>query len=120
MRKRKFAAIKVESSGVQKTYDRPIFNPIKLNKLWRFFDWIDSVDRSKVLRLIDAHAKSINKIMNILIQVKISTEEQKSGATFLEAEQLIRACESLEHICLRGLMTVAEYTDDEAILRKKF
>jgi len=82
---------------------------------------IHSVDSKPLIDEINSQAEKNNKIQKILLEVKTSGEESKSGLE--EEEQVIKLaehCSSLKNIRLIGLMTMAPFTDDEALIRKSF
>lgn len=83
--------------------------------------FIHSVDSISLLDEIDKQAAKLGKVQKILLEVKTSFEESKSGA---EGEdnltELARHCGSLENINLIGLMTMAPFTNDEKIIRQSF
>ena len=70
---------------------------------------------------INNQAQKINKVQKILLEVKTSSEDSKSGLT-TEAEvlDLAKHCSTLSNIELVGLMTMAPFTDDVKIIRKSF
>lgn len=73
------------------------------------FDGVDSLDSLRLaVRLNDAAVK-LNKHLPVLLEVKLSTEETKSGigAESVEAAELLERLPELEHLEVRGLMTVA-------------
>jgi pyridoxal phosphate enzyme (YggS family) len=83
--------------------------------------FIHSVDSISLVDEINKQAAKFGKVQKILLEVKTSFEESKSGA---EGEdnltELARHCGSLENINLIGLMTMAPFTDDEKIIRQSF
>ncbi len=83
--------------------------------------FIHSVDSITLADEIDKQAAKLGKVQKILLEVKTSFEESKSGA---EGEDnltaLARHCGSLENINLTGLMTMAPFTNDEKIIRQSF
>ena len=83
--------------------------------------FIHSVDSISLVDEIDKQAAKLGKVQKILLEVKTSFEESKSGA---EGEdnltELARHCGSLENINLIGLMTMAPFTNDEKIIRQSF
>ena len=82
---------------------------------------IHSVDSLKLAKEIDKRARNINKVQNILIEVKTSDEESKFGVTEKnEFNSLVNYCKDAENINLFGLMTMAPFTDDEDLIRKSF
>jgi pyridoxal phosphate enzyme (YggS family) len=86
----------------------------------RMFDLIHSVDSLKLAAALDKAAQKNGKRQDILIQVNISGEESKSGATEDDAVDLIEAAGRLEHIRIRGLMTIPPYYDQPELARPFF
>jgi len=76
------------------------------------FSLIHSVDRLKLARELDRRAGLHGRTLPILIQVNLSGEETKGGAAESEALDLIRTAAGLEHIEVRGLMTMPPFFDD--------
>ena len=87
----------------------------------RSAEYIHSVDSLSLAKEINKKSEQINKIQKILLQVKTSEEETKSG---IESEDellsLIDDCNKLKNIELTGLMTIAPYSDNEEEIRKSF
>ncbi len=81
---------------------------------------IHSVDRISLAEEIDRQWGKLGKVCDILIQVNISGEASKSGTTEAEAVQLVRACALLQHIRVRGLMTMPPFFDDPEAARPCF
>lgn len=73
------------------------------------FDLIHSVDSFKLAKELDKRAKAAAKIQKILIQVNISGEETKSGIDPVQTLQLVRDIGALEHLSVRGLMTMPPF-----------
>ncbi len=82
---------------------------------------IHSVDSFDLAKEINRQAQKVGKIQRVLLEVNISGEESKFGLTARECPQLCkRIAEELEHVKIEGLMTVAPYTEDEAVLKGVF
>jgi len=82
---------------------------------------IHSVDSSTLADEINSQAQKINKVQKILLEVKTSLEESKSGLNnYEEVMELIKHCSTLQNVELVGLMTMAAFTDDTEIIRKSF
>jgi pyridoxal phosphate enzyme (YggS family) len=75
----------------------------------RMFDLIHTVDSYRLALELDRCAQKINKIQAVLIQVNVAGEASKSGVTPEEALPLIRRAAELEHLAVRGLMTMPPY-----------
>lgn len=83
-------------------------------------DWIDSVPKKKTLREIEKRASRLDRMINTLIQVNISGEDQKSGCEPEELEKLLKYARTLEHVRVRGLMGMATFVDDPEDVRSEF
>ena len=81
---------------------------------------IHSVDSLRLANQIETEFAKKNEIANILIEVNMANEESKFGITSETTEQLVREISKLEHIRLKGLMTIAPYTDNPETNRVYF
>ncbi|MFT9496779.1 YggS family pyridoxal phosphate-dependent enzyme [Anaerosolibacter sp.] len=72
---------------------------------------IHSVDRIHLAEEINKRAKQINRCIDILIQVNIAQEETKFGLDEKDIYDFIEQLEGLQHIHVKGLMTIAPYDD---------
>jgi len=70
---------------------------------------------------INNQAQKLNKVQKILLEVKTSFEDTKSGLnSSTEVLELAKHCSTLSNVELVGLMTMAPFTNDENIIRKSF
>lgn len=92
----------------------------KVKYIADFVELIHSVDSLKLAEVIDEQASKHGRVIDILVQVNTSGEDQKSGVEPAEAEHLCRELSLLKNIRLRGLMTIGMFTDDERIIRDNF
>ena len=84
-------------------------------------DYIHSVDSRRIAMDINKRAEQINKVQKILLQVKTSNEETKSGISDeSEIIDIASYCKELKNTELTGLMTIAPLTDDRKLIRKSF
>ncbi len=82
---------------------------------------IHSVDSLELVEEINSRAEKISKVQKILLEVKTSEEETKSGLeTENEILNLVKRCSELKNIELKGFMTMAPLTEDANIIRKSF
>lgn len=81
---------------------------------------IHSLDRISLAKEIDKRGKASNKVLDTLIQVNISQEDSKFGMMEDEVIPFIEKVLKLENINIRGLMTIAPFTEDEYVLRNTF
>jgi pyridoxal phosphate enzyme (YggS family) len=72
---------------------------------------IHSVDSLRLAEEISRLSVKNQLCTDILIEVNIAGEESKFGTSRQETFDLVRAAAQLPGICIRGLMTVAPYTD---------
>jgi pyridoxal phosphate enzyme (YggS family) len=84
-------------------------------------EFIHSVTSLSLAEEIDKRAVKINKNQKILIQVKTSDEESKSGiADEKEVMELAFSCNKLANVSPVGLMTIAPFTNNKNLIRQSF
>jgi pyridoxal phosphate enzyme (YggS family) len=84
-------------------------------------EYIHSVDSLLLASEINKYAVKNNKIQKVLLQIKTSFEETKSGLTdYSEIKDLAFYCEDFKNLDLIGLMTIAPLTEDQNLIRKSF
>ncbi len=89
--------------------------PVQSNKtrlIASHFDWVESVDRLKVVRRLADQRPPEQPPLNVLIQVNLDDEEQKSGCDPADIEQLAEAIAQRTTLRLRGLMAIPAPRDD--------
>ena len=69
-------------------------------------DLIQSVDSQELLELIEKRAAALHIRQAVLLEVNIGGEAAKSGAAPEALEPLLSCAEALEHVWVRGLMTI--------------
>jgi PLP dependent protein len=92
----------------------------KVKDVVKVAQWIDSVDSIKLLDLINKECIKLNKNMNILIQVKLTDEETKSGVNPSDLDQLLQYAQLLSHIKCKGLMIIGPNTDNTSSIKQVF
>ncbi len=88
--------------------------PLQSNKTkWAatHFDWVHSVDRLKIAQRLSEQRPSHLPPLNICLQVNLSGEASKSGASAADAVSLAHALAILPRLKLRGLMTIPAPAD---------
>jgi pyridoxal phosphate enzyme (YggS family) len=84
-------------------------------------EFIHSVDSEKVLEEINKRAASENKIQKILFEVNTSDESNKFGLKDFESlKKLVELSNEMTNVDIKGLMTMAPYTDNRKIIRDCF
>jgi pyridoxal phosphate enzyme (YggS family) len=86
------------------------------------FHAVDSVDSLKLAEKLDAAARNLGKVLNVLIEINVGGEAAKSGiaSDSPELEALLLAAPRFEALTFRGLMTVPPFTDDPQSARPYF
>ena len=84
------------------------------------FDYVHSVDRMELAQELDKRAGLINRKLNVLIEVNVSGEKSKSGIPADDAPALIKQIAGLENLAMRGLMTMAPYSNNPENARPYF
>lgn len=108
-------------------------NPVRVNMIGHLqsnkaaraaeiFDGVDSLDSLRLAVLLNEAAGRLGKRLPVLIEVKLSAEESKTGINpeSAEASQLLERLPDLAHLEMRGLMTVAPFGVAEDITRACF
>ena len=75
------------------------------------FAWIHTVDRIKVAKRLASHCPE-NKILQILLQVNVDSDENKGGIEAGKIDELIKYVLSEPNLNLRGLMTILSKETD--------
>jgi pyridoxal phosphate enzyme (YggS family) len=100
-------------------------NKVKLIAPFVFL--IHSVDSLKLLKEINKEAQKNNRVIDCLLQIYIAKEETKFGLNEEELKAIIEAISSADlerepfkNICIKGLMGMASFIEDEEIIRNEF
>jgi pyridoxal phosphate enzyme (YggS family) len=97
--------------------------PIQSNKtrpIATHFAWVHTVERLKIAQRLSEQRPPELGPLNICLQVNISGEATKSGATATELPELARQVAALPNLRLRGLMAIPEPQTDPALQRAAF
>jgi hypothetical protein len=128
-RVQEFAGKAVELEPLRKRAARPIrvhlIGHLQSNKAARaveLFDAVDSLDSLRLAERLNEAAGKLGKRLPVLIEVKLSPEESKAGLEpeSAEAAELLERLPDLEHLQVRGLMTIAPLGVVEAETRACF
>lgn len=76
------------------------------------FDIIESIDSEKLLAEVNKEAARIGKVQDILLQLNIAHEEQKSGFDKEEYLAILPKLDDYANVKVRGLMVIAQKCDD--------
>lgn len=104
-----------KADSLNKDYKWHMIGHLQTNKIKYVIDravLIHSVDSYKLAEAIDKEAGKRNRVVDILIQVNIASENTKFGLQQEETEQLIRQIALLPNVKIKGLMTVPPFVED--------
>lgn len=94
----------------------------KVKYIAPFVHLIHSVDSAKLLQEINKQGARCKRKINCLLQVHIATEETKFGFSPDELTDFVASgtVGELEAVQVEGLMGMASFTEDKALVRKEF
>jgi len=122
-RVQEFAAKASELDALRTRAQKPVrmhlIGHLQSNKTARaaeLFDGVDSLDSLRLAERLNDAAGALGKRLPVLIEVKLSTEETKSGVDpeVMQTAELLERLPELEHLEMRGLMTIAPLADENA------
>ena len=94
----------------------------KVKYIASFIDLIHGVDNIKLIKEINKQGLKNSRVINCLIQVNISNEENKFGMNINETYNLFKTLEltSFKNLNIVGLMGMGSFTNDEEFLKNQF
>ncbi len=94
----------------------------KAKKAVELFQGVDSVDSLRLAQKLNQAAEQAGKMLDVLIEIKVGTEESKSGITVdsQELEELLREAQTFEYLQVCGLMAIPPFTEDPEGARPYF
>lgn len=81
---------------------------------------IHSLNRISLAEELDNRARSLDIVVNTLVQINVAKEQTKSGLLVHEVIPFIESIQEFKNIRVKGIMTIGPNTDDEILLRKVF
>ncbi len=84
----------------------------KVKKVVGNVDLIQSVDSIRLLDEIEKQSKSLEIVSDVLLQINIGDEEQKSGIEKDKIEEICKHVEDLNNVRVVGLMAMAPFLED--------
>jgi pyridoxal phosphate enzyme (YggS family) len=92
----------------------------KVRRAVELFDYIHSIDSLRLARELSAEGERSGRPVRGLIQVNVSGEASKGGFDAERSLAEIAAVTALPGLRCEGLMTMAPFTADEAVVRGTF
>ncbi|UUC45364.1 YggS family pyridoxal phosphate-dependent enzyme [Flavobacterium cerinum] len=94
----------------------------KVKYMAPYVSLVHGVDSLKLLQEINKQAQKTDRVINCLLQIYIAEEESKFGLDENELEAILKsdAFKELNHICIKGLMGMATFTDSNDQIKKEF
>lgn len=86
----------------------------------RFASEFQALDSLRVAEALDAQLQKQGRALDVLVQVNTSGEATKFGLTPEEVPGFVRQLPAFASLRVRGLMTLALFSDDEAKVRPCF
>ncbi len=93
----------------------------KVKYIAPYIAMIHAVDSEKLLLEINKQAERCSRVIDVLLELHIATEETKYGFSIDECRNYIASghWRGLKHIRICGLMMMATYTDDKDQIRSE-
>jgi len=92
----------------------------KVKYIASFIDLIHSLGSIKLAKEINKQGEKNNRVIDCLIQIKISTDESKYGIGFDDFDKLYNDTLNLKFVNVVGLMGMASFTNDEKKIKNEF
>ena len=92
----------------------------KLKMVLPYVSLIQSVDSVRLLEAIDNWGRANNKVLNVLLECFISSDDTKQGFSEQEVQDIVCGEKKYSNIHISGVMGMATYTDDETVVRADF
>jgi hypothetical protein len=84
------------------------------------FNMVETVDRLKLAKALNKHLVTIDKKLDVLIQVNIGNDPKKYGISPDDTETLLQKIQTLSQLRPRGLMTIPPFSTDPEETRHYF
>ncbi|CAM3446196.1 YggS family pyridoxal phosphate-dependent enzyme [Occultella aeris] len=92
----------------------------KVNAVLRWVDCVQSVDSTRLAERLDRAAAARGRNLDVFVQVNTSGEATKDGVRPDDARDLAAVVGGLEHLRLRGFMTIGANSPETARVRASY
>jgi pyridoxal phosphate enzyme (YggS family) len=100
-----------------------LIGPLQNNKTAKaaeLFQAVDTLDSVKTAQRLSDAAQGLGRVLEVLIEVKLSHEEAKHGLAPEELPGLLAAVRGMDGLRVSGLMTVPPFDEDAEMARPYF
>ena len=91
----------------------------KLKMVLPYVSLVQSVDSQRLLDAINAWGAANAKVINVLLEPHVAAEDSKQGFAPEDVYEILSRTD-YDNICFKGIMGMATFTDDEAVIRHDF
>lgn len=94
----------------------------KVKSIAPFVHLIHGVDSLKLLKEVNKQALKVGRVIPVLLQIHIAKEETKFGLNEEELKDILASpeLEGMKNVVIKGLMGMASFSDDMALVRSEF
>ena len=92
----------------------------KAGRAVELFDLVQSVDSARLAKALSRRAEQVDRTVEVLLQVNTAGSLSQAGVAPDQLVELVAALAPLPHLRIRGLMTIAAHSEDEATVRGCF
>ena len=94
----------------------------KIKYMAPYVDLIHGIDSIKSIKIINKEGVKNNRVINCLLQLKISKEESKFGLDEKQLKEIIFSTDykEMNNIKIKGMMVMASNTKNESTIKKEF
>lgn len=92
----------------------------KAKDIARWASEVQSLDRLALAQALQRRLEPLERTLDVLVQIKTSPEDSKSGLPAEELLPLLKALQAFPNLRLKGLMTVAILSEDAQQVRSCF
>lgn len=92
----------------------------KARDVARYVSELQSLDRESLAEALEKRLELEERTLDVLIQLKTAAEESKTGLEPADLVAFLQKLKAYPHLHVKGVMTMATQTDDEAEIRRCF
>ncbi len=92
----------------------------KLKMVLPYVALVQSVDSLRLLEAINSWGTAQGRVVDVLLEPHVAAEETKQGFSADEIYEILGSASRFVNVRFRGIMGMATFTDDEAVIRADF